>query len=107
MKLSFSAALLLAGCHAQADPVVEAKACVAKIVPAGAKTSAAKARSAVAACQKRVVEWTNASMRHACSGDCDNSNDQNVKEFRDRKAAIEEILLTNMSDEIQPHSVRM
>ena len=98
----------LAGCADKPDDFVTPSwKCVQKIVPVGSKVSAAVARSAVAACQKPILQWTNGSMRNACRGDCDFTGARNVTEFGDRKEHIEEMLLLNMSDEIEPSVVRL
>ena len=89
------------------DYVRQADACVEKIVPNGTKVPAQKARSAVEACRKPILEWTNASMRKACYGPCDYTDERNVREFRGRKEAIEEHFLLQLSDEIQPTFLRM
>ena len=87
--------------------VQKTDACIDKIVPKGTKVSAQKARSAVTACRKPILEWANASMRNACYGPCDYTDARNIREFRGRKNAIEESLLLNMSDEIKPSFWKM
>jgi hypothetical protein len=101
------AALTAACSDRRPEYVRQADACVEKIVPKGTKVPAQKARSAVEACRKPILEMANASMRNACYGPCDYTDERNVREFSGRKHAIEEHFLLQMSDEIQPTFLRM
>jgi hypothetical protein len=105
---AFVPLISLIGCSAnKPDYVTPAQKCVQKVVPKGTKVSAERARSTLAACRQEVLGWANGSMRNACRGECDYTDPKFVREFGDRKEAIEEMLLLEMSDEIEPRFVRM
>ena len=100
--------LLLVGCSSgktnYAGPVQE---CVANQVPAGTKLSAQRAREVVGNCEVQIDRWAYDGLRQMMGSDFDPDNPSVAQEYRDRKEAIEEMLLVRLSDEIQPRTVVM
>ena len=100
--------LSLCACGSQSDNYVQAvHNCISDQVPTGKKVSAPVAHEAIRNCKTEIEHWAVEGLRERPGVQFDPQRPAIAREIQHRKEEIEDLLLTNLSDEIEPRTVIM
>jgi hypothetical protein len=109
VRLAAALPIFLTACQASdpTDFTQPLKDCVAASVPQGRKVSAERAHKVLQSCQPQVRAFAFGSTKQAYGKRFDPRSPRIRQEYEDRKKAIEEMMLLELSDEIKPRQARM